>query len=75
MRKASSKNVTQLGIEFIEAFKESKVSASEIRDLSAMITALAKTKKVELEYHQLRGTLINMPKIDWFEDESTGKSN
>ena len=75
MRKASSKNVTQLGIEFLEAFKESKVSASEIRDLSAMITALAKTKKVEPEYHQLRGTLINMPKIDWFEDESTGKSN
>ena len=74
MRKTSSKNVTQLGIEFLEAFKESKVSSSEVKDLSAMINALAKTKKVELEYHQLRGTLINMPKIDWFEDESTGKS-
>ena len=28
MRKASSKNVTQLGIEFLEAFKESKVSGA-----------------------------------------------
>ena len=75
MKEETSKEITSHVHDFLRKFKEGKISASEVKDLSAMINALAKTKQVEREYHQLRGTLINMPKIDWFEDESTGKSN
>ena len=67
--KESAKNLDIKGFKFLEDFESGKITGVDVGNVSKMIRALIMNKKTELEYHQMRGTLINMPKMEWFEEK------
>ena len=59
---------------YFDDWENDRIESQDLKNVAPLASVVIKNRMSELEYHQLRGTLINMPKIDWFEDESTGKS-